>query len=576
MPAALAPFSAPAQTTAGAQPTPDWRRIAQALLLVIATILCYAPSLRGGFLWDDRELLVDNPLMKSAAGLWRIWFSTAPYDYYPVDYTSLWLGWHLWGADPLGYRVVNLALHLGSAFIFWRLLTVWRLRGAWFAALLFALHPLNVASVAWIAERKNVLSMIFYLATLLCWACAEEETAFPARRRALYGGALAAFALALGSKSSVVMFPAVLLVLVWWRRGLVRWPDLRRTLPFFGLSLAAGLVSLWFQHRIMLPPELATPLPLAARAVLLGKTIWFYLGKTWFPHPLVMIYPQWQLWPLRPLDFLPLGALILLCGAALYMAIRLPKSRGLAAALAFFCLNLLPVAGLFQMPFQSLSYVSDHFAYISSLSMCALFAAVLGSLGPKPGSRWISALAMTFIVAICGALTCQRAADFGSSERLWQKTIALNPDSAAAQNNYGLALQENGRMQAAEAHFRVAMRLHPTMPAELTNFADLLRQEHRWSEAADAYRRLLTIQGRPVDYNNYGVVLLYLGDSTAATAQFRQALSLNPALFSAHYNLYKLARAANDQAAMAAELRACQPLDSGRQELASAVGSTVQ
>jgi tetratricopeptide (TPR) repeat protein len=509
---------------------PDWLRIAQALLLVVATVVCYLPSLNGGLLWDDRELVMENPLLKSAMGLWRIWFSTVPFDYYPVYYSSLWLEWHLWGADPLGYRVVNLAGHIGSAFLFWRLLALWRLRWAWCATLLFALHPLNVASVAWIAEQKNVLSMFFYLAALLCWAGSEEATT-PLRRRNLYLAALVAFALALGSKSSVVMLPCVLLLVVWWRTGRIRWTDVRRTLPFFGLSLVGGTVSLWFQHRILMPQELATALPPAARAVLLGKAIWFYLGKAWFPHPLVMIYPRWRLLPIKAADFLPLALLLLFCAALGWLAIRW-KRRSPAAALAFFCLNLLPVAGLFHMTFYTLSYVSDHLAYLSLLSMCALCAA---GLAARREWRFLSLA----VICVCGLLTYQRAADFGSAERLWRNTVALNPGSAGAQNNFGLALEETSRLPAAEACFRQALRQDPTMHPALINLAVVLRKERRWPEAAEAYRQVLARHGDPEDYNNYGVVLLYLGDSETAAAQFRQALALDPTLASARYNLSK-------------------------------------
>jgi tetratricopeptide (TPR) repeat protein len=555
-PAALEITAKPPAATA-----PDWRRIAQVSLLILATIVCYLPSLRGGFLWDDREIIVNDPLLKSAAGLGRIWFGAATPDYYPIDYTGLWLEWHCWGADPLGYRLVNLALHITSACLFWRLLKTWRVRGAWCAALLFALHPLNVASVAWIVELKNVLSMAFYLAALLCWAGSEQADAHPARQRTLYFAALAAFALALGSKASVVMLPGVLLLVAWWRHGVIRREDMRRTLPFFGLALLAGLVSVWFQHQTMLARDLA--LPPSARAALLGKSICFYLGKAAWPHPLVMIYPRWQLLPARAVDFLPLCLLLLFCAGVAWLGLR-RGWRGPAAALAFFCLNLLPVAGVFHLSFYALSYVSDHLAQVSLLSFCALVAATLAAAWQRPQLRLSASAATVFILGAGALLTHQRAKDFGSGKRLWRQTLALNPASAAAQDNYGLALAETGHAPAAETHYREALRLDPTSVPTWTDFAALLRQEQRWPEASAAYRRLLAIHAEPDDFNNYGVVLLYLGDAAQAGAQFRQALALDPALFSAHSNLYKLARATGDRAAMAVELRICRRLDPRR------------
>ena len=195
--------------------------------------------------------------------------------------------------------------------------------------------------------------------------------------------------------------------------------------------------------------------------------------------------------------------------------------------------------------------------------MCAFCAAGLAAGWERPSSRLLSSAAMVLVIAACAALTWQRAGDFGSGERLWRNTLALNPGCAAAQNNYGLALEDAGQEQAAEACFRTALRLEPAAPTALTSLAALLRRERRWPEAAEAYRQLLAGPAAPEDYNNAGVVQLYLGDSAEAGSQFRRALELDPTLFSAHYNLYKLALASGDAASAAAELRACRQLEPG-------------
>ncbi len=552
----LSPATPPAPLNTPAAAT-DWRGMAQLLALVIGTIICYLPSLNGGFLWDDRALTADDPLVKSGAGLWHIWFSTLPYDYFPLTYTSFWLEWPLWGADPLGYRAVNLVLHIGSALLFWRLLTRWRVPWAWGAAMLFALHPLNVASVAWIAERKNVLSMVFYLATLLCWTHAEEDGK-PGRRRAWTLAALIAFALALASKSSVVMLPLVLLLIGWLHHGRVSAREAIRTLPFFALSSVAGLATLWFQHhRAMAPEALAAALPLPARAVLLGKAFWFYLGKACWPAPLSMLYPRWQLVPVHAVDFLPLAALVSLALGAGWLALR-KGWRGPAAALGYFLLNLLPVAGLFHMSFYSFSYVSDHLAQLSLLGFCA-FAA--GSLNWLTRRSRAGAVALALVLGACACLTWTRAGEFGSGELLWHNTLALNPGSSTAQNNYGLVLDEARKRPAAEAAFHAALRLEPGMPAALTNLAAVLQEEKRWPEAAAAYQVALARHAEPADYNNYGVVLLYLGRTREAADAFHRALAGDPMLPSAHYNLYKIALAAGDTATANSEMAACRELD---------------
>ena len=153
----------------------DWVRIARTLLLIVLPCACYWPALNGSFLWDDDLLITKSPLVQAPGGLQHIWFSTVPFDYFPLTNTAFWLQWRLWADDPLGYHLVNLGLHVGSSFLLWRLLRALRVPGAWLGAVLFAVHPVTVASVAWIAECKNALSMVFYLGTLVCYVRSEER-----------------------------------------------------------------------------------------------------------------------------------------------------------------------------------------------------------------------------------------------------------------------------------------------------------------------------------------------------------------------------------------------------------------
>ncbi len=536
--------------------TPDWLGIARVLGLVVLTCGCYWPSLGGGFLWDDTALISDDPLIQSFSGLRLIWFSTIPYDYFPLTYTSFWLEWPLWGADPLGYRVVNLGLHILSALLLWRLLERLRVPGAWLGALLFAVHPVNVASVAWIAERKNTLSMVFYLASVLCWVESEGER----NRVRWYAAAVGFFMMAALSKSSVVMLPCILLLLVWWRRGKIGWVDLQRTVPFFVVSLVTGLLTVWFQfHRSMAATDLRrTAEPAWQRVLLAGRSMWFYLGKTVAPVRLSMIYPRWE-----TIAWMPLVAVTVLLFAAWLGRTR--WGRGPFTGLGYFALAVLPVSGLVPMTFAIYSFVSDHFVYVPMLGLLAGVAALL-VVWSESGvvNRWAAYGTAALLVGWFVVLSFGRAEEFASSRRLWESTLVLNPRCAIAHNNLGLAIQDAGNLPDAEHHFRAALTIDPGLSAAATNLAGVLQREGRWRDSASAYESALDHTPDPKDFNNYGVVLLQLGDVEKAREQFLSAVRLEPSMLSPHFNLYRLALAQNHPAIADDELRACLHIDSAQ------------
>ena len=196
-------------------------------MLALVVVLVYLPAICGGFIWDDDRLLTGNPAVKTVDGLYSIWFGNWGEDYVPLTLSSFWMEWHLWGDHPMGYHVVNVMLHAGNVILLWRVLARLSIPGCWLTALLFAVHPVGVESVAWISERKNVLAQFFYLLSIL-WCLRWDEMAVEANREKgapachetrWYFLSLAAFFLALLAKSSVAVLPAVLLLLVWWRRG---------------------------------------------------------------------------------------------------------------------------------------------------------------------------------------------------------------------------------------------------------------------------------------------------------------------------------------------------------------------
>ncbi len=543
-----------------------WLQAARVLLLVLLPCACYWPAMRGEFLWDDDLLITRNPLLGSWEGLREIWFSTRPLDYFPLTNTSFWLEWSLWGTNSTGYHVVNLVLHVVSAFVFWRLLSALRLPGAWFGALLFAIHPINAASVGWIAERKNVLSMVFYLGSLLCFVRWRERTGVPGAWRS-YLLSLGWYVLAALSKSSVVMLPCLLLLLTWWQDGRLRWRDFLRTAPFFAVSLAAGLLTMWFQyHRAMGAAGLAHARPLALRMLAAGQAIPFYLGKVVFPYPLAMLYPRWQLDLRNPVCYLaPLGLAALL--AVGWWARRF-WGRGPLVALGSFVLMVLPVSGLLPMSFFGYSDVSDHLVYVAVPGLFALAAAGL-SWWYRTGGGWIqraTLVAMTLVVGTLSLACEQRAEEFGSAERLWRGTLEISPRAFAALNNLGLIYQERAhrdprQLLVAEHYFRAALASEYQLRSAGINLANVLRMESHWAESADLYRQVLAVDPEAETYNNYGVTLLELGDDPKAREAFYHALRLDPSMVSAYYNLYGIEQAEHRLPQAFAALRACLRVD---------------
>ncbi len=240
------------------------------LAILLATFVAYIPALRGGFVFDDDVLITDNGLIHASNGLHRIWFTAEAQDYYPLTETLWWLEWRAWGRHAAGYHVVNVLLHAANAVLVWLVLQRLKVRGAWLAGLVFAIHPVNAATVAWISEQKNTLSMLFYLVAILLYLRFDEE-----RRWGWYGLSLAAFALALLSKTAVVMLPVVLLGCVWWMRGRVTGKDLLRSGPFFALSLVLGLATMWYQYHVARGEPVAGMDSLAFRLAAAGVPLGF-------------------------------------------------------------------------------------------------------------------------------------------------------------------------------------------------------------------------------------------------------------------------------------------------------------
>ncbi|HUI07690.1 MAG TPA: hypothetical protein VL486_11875 [Verrucomicrobiae bacterium] len=226
-----------------------------ATALVVLVLVAYLPALRGGFLWDDNAYVTENQALRTPNGLGEIWFKpgTTP-QYYPLVFTSFWLEYRLWRLQPFGYHLVNVLLHAANAVLLWRVLRRLEIAGAWWAAAIFALHPVMVESVAWVTERKNVLSCLFYLLAALAYFRFRPLTngsVVRARDWRFYPLSLAFFLCALLSKTVTCSLPAVLVLLLWWKGGRIEKRDARALAPLFGLGAALGLMTVWWEERLV-------------------------------------------------------------------------------------------------------------------------------------------------------------------------------------------------------------------------------------------------------------------------------------------------------------------------------------
>ncbi len=504
-----------------------------ALALVVATVAVYLPALRGGFVWDDELLLTGNRMVQARDGLYRFWFTAEARDYYPLTSSFWWIQWRLWGKNTAGWHTVNVLLHAANVVLVWMVLRRLRIPGAWLAALLFAVHPVNVSTVAQISEQKNTLSMLFCAVAVLLYLRFDEGGGWR-----WYGWSLVAFLLALLSKTAVVMLPVVLLGCVWWLHGRLRSKDWRRTAPFFTLSVLLGLTTLWFQYHRALNGQDVRPGGLFTRVAVAGVAPWFYLSKAVLPLDLCLIYRQWypETWGWS--GWLP--GIALAGGFALLWWKRNGWGRPLLFGFGYFVVMLFPVLGFFDQGFYGYSMVADHWQYYSIAGVTALAAAgtVAASSRLHRGPQRLVGLVAGIVVIALGALSWQHCLVFHNQETLFRDNLVHNPLAWVAHYNLGLALVNAGRTPEAAAHFQEALRLLPDYPEAHNNLGLILANAGRIQEAIGHYEQALrTIPDYPEAHNNLGFALADAGRIQEAIAHFQEALRLQPDYPEADYNL---------------------------------------
>src|SRR5215471_17876705 len=515
----------------------NWKSIWFGAALVVVTLVGYLPAaLRAGFIWDDDDYVTANRLLTAPDGLRRIWFSfDSPSQYFPLVYTTFRVEHALWGLNPSGYHWVNILLHVVNALLVWRLLVRLSVPGAWLAAAIFSLHPVQVESVAWVTELKNVLMGCFFLLTLLSWlAFVDERTKRP---WLFYGLALCLYALALSAKTTACTLPAALLLILWLKRKRVDWKRLLQLVPFILLGVGMGLLTIWWErfHQGTRGPLFS--LSPMERTLIASRAIWFYLSKLFWPSSLTFIYPQWTIRPTHLLDYGWLMALAAL-GVMIYL-VRRYVGRGVEVAAAFFVLTLSPVLGFIMLYTFRYTFVADHYQYLASIGPIALAAAGTATLAATwKGSRRLILGSAVCVVGILAALTWHQTKIYNNLETLWRDTLAKNPAAWLAHTNLGGALARQGKLAEAIEQYEQALQLKPDEAEAYTNLGGVLARQGKLTEAVQNCERALQLKpDYPEAYYNLGVTLSEQGKLPEAIKNYQRALQLKPDYPEAYNNL---------------------------------------
>jgi len=547
--------------------SPVWR----GLLLAAITIIAYLPALRGGFIWDDDAYVTKNAMLTAPDGLRQIWFSAhRQSQYFPLTYTTLRFERGLWGLNPQGYHAVNVLFHALNALVLWLLLRRWSVPGAWLAAAIFALHPVQVETVAWITELKNVQSTLFYLLAVWAWVkFAGKPTAPPWR---FYWLALFFHALALLSKTTACTLPAALLLVLWWRGEAIGWRRMVQVVPFLLLGVAMGLVSVWWEgHLGNYVADAGVRLGLVDKALIATRAVWFYAAKVFWPVNLAFSYPRWEIDARAPLQYLGLAGCVAL--ALVLWWRRQTLGRGITAGVIFFVAALSPLLGFIPLYTFRFSFVADHYQYLACAGLIIPFAALISSrlIGRRDRRTIGLCLAGGLLVAL-GLLTWKRAHIHADERRLWQDTLAKNPTSWMAHCNLAYSFLHEGQTGEAIRQFQEALRLKPDDAEVRNNLANAFARAGRNDEAIGQYQEALRLnpdhatahynlgltllsKGRldeaihrlqaatrlkpddPMMHNNLGAALLKKGQIAEAIRQFQEALRLKPDYPDARKNL---------------------------------------
>ncbi len=515
------------------------------MLIAVVTLALYNPVNRHPFVnYDDDRYITENTHVRegltAGTAKWAL-TSTEQANWHPLTWISHALDCSLFRLNPAGHHLTSILLHCVNAILLFLLLT-WatgRMGPSLFVAALFAMHPVNVESVAWVAERKNVLCTFFFFLTLVAYGWYARKTSWKR-----YVPVIGLFAAGLASKPMVITLPFVLLLMDYWpleRLQTVQgtsWSQLIfEKVPLFILSAASAVITVVAQQAggsVRTIAEFSLPVRIANAIY----AYFMYLWKMLWPSRLAPLYPH-------PGDSLAGWSVALALIILLIITVAVWKFRSrryLLVAWLWFLGTLVPVIGLVQVGEAARA---DRYAYIPLIGVFVMIAFGVADFSEKNGWGLWPAISAAVLLIPLAVVTHRQIGYWNSNYDLWSHTLAVTQNNFVAEDNLGGALILEGKEEQAYPHFEAAARINPRDPMSHSNLGTYYQNHGRMREAAEQYESAVTLTSDPgllaLAYANLGAVRIALGEPLKANEAFRQSLEYNPAQFNAWLGLGLLA-----------------------------------
>lgn len=505
------------------------------LALATAILIVYFPAIRGGFVWDDDIYLTHHPPITDPLGLLKIWFDPASsISPYPMVFTTYWIEYRLWGFAPEGYHLVNLALHAMNALLVSLILRRLGFPAARLAALIFAVHPMSVESVAWLTERKDVLSGLFHLLAIHSWIRHLEDS-----RKKSYALTLACFVLAMLSKTTTCTFPLIAVFVALWKSPTIAASQFRslafKTAPMFVVAFILGLVTVWWEKFNLVGTE-EFSFTFSQRLLMAGRAPWFYFGKLGWPWPLTLIYQEW---PLNTASFAEWGfSLITLAAMISVILFGWRRRSSLALAAGYFLITLAPALGFLDYSTMVYGYAYNHFQYLAGIGFIAAIATLLHRMSLPIAHPPIRMIGCAVLIASLGLMARKHSTHFASNEVLFRANIAVNPRSWVGWYNVGVELDGQNKPESALTHYDEGLKINPDHIDGICNRANALMALGRLSEARAELDRALEVEPDGFAIHlTLGLLAMQEQNLDESIEKFTRATELRPKNGKAHYNL---------------------------------------